>query len=113
MYVTVKNNNQTKKTSNKITAHFDDGRAYTVVLSVFFFLNVRTKLTKPTHTWQPSSFFPYILFLPIITFPVISTYSLLSLHLPSSPSYTASSSSSSSLPPLSLLWAIRIHYRLS
>lgn len=80
---------------------------------VRFFLNVRTKLTKPTHTWQPSSFFPYTLFLPIITFPVFSTYSLLSLHLPSSPSYTASSSSSSSLPPLSLLWAIRIHYRLS
>lgn len=112
MSVTVKNNNQTKKTSNTITAHFDDGRAYTLVLSVFF-LNVRTKLTKPTHTWQPSSFFPYTLFLPIITFPVFSTNSLLSLHLPSSPSYTASSSSSSSLPPLSLLWAIRIHYRLS
>lgn len=36
-----------------------------------------TKLTKPTHTWQPSSFFPYIVFLPIITFPVTppSTFS--------------------------------------
>lgn len=44
MYVTVKNNNQTKKTSNKITAHFDDGRAYTVVLSVFFFFKCEDQI---------------------------------------------------------------------